>query len=62
MFTRRENLDEITEHVRSIDGIKDVSCNLRTGSLTVLYDSSVITMPMLMQAKEEIERLEGGLS
>jgi hypothetical protein len=41
-----------------MDGIKEVSVNARTGSLTVLYDSSRITMPMLMSAKEEIERLE----
>lgn len=58
LFTKQENLDKILAHIGSMDGIKDTSCNLRTGSLTVLYDSSVITMPMLMNAKDEIERIE----
>lgn len=58
LFTRRENLDRIHEYVQSMDGIIGISGNSRTGSLTVVYDSSRITMPMLMNAKEEIERLE----
>ncbi len=62
LFTRQENLEKINEFVRSIDGIKDIAANLRTGSLTVLYDSSLITMPMLMDAKDELERMELELS
>lgn len=58
LFTRQENLDQIHEYVQSMDGIISISGNSRTGSLTVVYDSSRITMPMLMNAKEEIERLE----
>lgn len=58
LFASRENIDKIRKHAESIDGVKSVEANPRTGSLTVLYDSSRITMPMLMEAKEEIERLE----
>ena len=62
LFTVQENLDKIREYVHSMDGVKSLDCNPRTGSLTVVYDSSRITMPMLMQAKDEIERLERELS
>ncbi len=58
LFMKQEALDKVMERVNSLDGIKNVSGNLRTGSLTVLYDPLRITMPMLMNAKEEIERLE----
>lgn len=58
LFARQENLDRIHEHVRSMEGITSISGNLRTGSLTVVYDSTRISIPMLMSAKEEIERLE----
>jgi L-lysine 2,3-aminomutase len=58
LFMRREAVDTIRKRVESMDGVKDVSVNARIGSLTVLYDPSRITMPMLMNAKEEIERLE----
>ncbi len=52
LFMRREAVDKIREHVGSMDGIKDISVNSRTGSLIVLYDPLRITMPMLMNAKE----------
>ncbi len=58
LFMRQEALDKIKEHVNTLDGIKSVSANLRTGSLTVLYDPLRVTMQMLTNAKEEIERLE----
>lgn len=58
LFTKQDDLDKIREYVSAMDGIKDFSGNLRTGSITVAYDSSVITMPMLMNAKEELERIE----
>lgn len=58
LFTTQENVDRIREQVNAMDGIRDISCNLRTGSLTVQYDPGVITMQMLMEAKEELEKLE----
>ena len=61
LFTKQENLDRIREYVNSMDGIKDITANLRTGSVTVVYDASLITVPMLMQAKAELERLESEL-
>jgi hypothetical protein len=58
LFTRTDVLAKIRDYVSAIDGILDMADNPRTGSLTVRYDASRITMPMLMTAKEEIERLE----
>ncbi len=58
LFTRSEAFARIIEYVEGIEGIRDVSGNLRTGSITVLYDPERITTPMLMSAKEEIENLE----
>ncbi len=62
LFTSQENLDKIQEYVNTIDGIKQFTGNTRTGSVTVVYDSSVISMPALMNAKEEFERLERELA
>lgn len=39
-------------------GIKDIAVNARTGSLTVVYDPAAIPLESLMQAKNELERLE----
>ncbi|MCC8179626.1 MAG: hypothetical protein LIP23_01750 [Planctomycetes bacterium] len=61
LFMKQENLDKIQEYVNAIDGVKEVTANPLTGSITVLYNPSVITMPMLMQAKDELERLESEL-
>ncbi len=58
LFMKQEAVDKIRAHVDSMDGIKDISVNPRTGSLTVLYDPLRITTQMLMSAKEHIERLE----
>lgn len=58
LFGKPENMDKIQEQVRTMAGVKDVSGNLSTGSLTVVYDPKIITMDMLMQAKGEIEKLE----
>lgn len=41
-----------------MNGIKDISTNLRTGSITVQYDPGLISMQMLMDAKAELEKLE----
>lgn len=62
LFTNQEHLDKIQQYVNTIDGIKEFSANTRTGSVTVVYDSSVISMPTLMNAKEEFERLERELA
>lgn len=62
LFTTQENVDKIVERVNTIDGIKNISSNLRTGSITVLYNPLAISMDMLMEAKAEIERLEGELN
>lgn len=62
LFTKAENIEMIRERVNTLDGIKDISENLRTGSITVLYDPLRISMDMLMGAKEELERLEQELS
>lgn len=62
LFTKPENLEKIRNHVSSMDGIREIAGNAKIGSLTVVYDPSRITMPMLMDAKEEIERLERTLS
>ncbi len=58
LFTQSGVYDRISEYVNGIDGIRNISGNLRTGSITVLYDPERITTPMLMDAKEELERLE----
>lgn len=58
LFTRQENLDKIRKRVSAMDGIKSIDGNLRTGSVTVTYDPAVISMPMLMDAKAELEKLE----
>ena len=58
LFMKQEAVDKIRAHVDSMDGIKDISVNPRTGSLTVLYDPLRITTQMLMSAKEQIELLE----
>lgn len=57
MFTKPAVADRITTYIHSVHGVKNVSVNARTGSLTVVYDATVITMPMLMEAKDELERL-----
>jgi hypothetical protein len=61
-FSCQENLNRLGEHVRGIDGVREFSGNPRTGSVTILYDPAVITMAMLMDAKDELERLERELS
>ena len=58
LFAKQANLDTVIAHVGAIDGVKETTGNTRAASLTVVYDASIITMPMLMNAKEEIERLE----
>ena len=58
LFAKQANLDTVIARIGAIDGVKETTGNIRAGSLTVVYDASVITMPMLMNAKEEIERLE----
>lgn len=58
LFTKRDNVDKVVERVHALPGVKEATGNLRTGSLTVLYDPAVVTMPRLMEAKEEMERLE----
>ncbi|MCC8191123.1 MAG: hypothetical protein LIP77_10905 [Planctomycetes bacterium] len=60
LFTKQDTLDQVTAYVRGLDGIRTITGNPQTGSLTVVYDPSVITMPMLMTAKQEIENLEQG--
>jgi len=58
LFTSQENMDKVHERVTAMEGIRDISGNLRTGSVTVQYDPAVISMEMLMQAKEELEKME----
>ncbi len=58
LFTRAGVFEKIREYVDNIEGIQNVSRNARTGSITVLYDPEQITTPMLMLAKEELERME----
>ena len=62
LFTKQENVDRIKEMVGAIEGIRTVVENLRTGSVTVTYDSGRISMQMLMDAKEELEKLERDLA
>lgn len=58
LFTKQENIDRIRQQVNTMNGIKDISTNLRTGSITVQYDPGLISMQMLMDAKAELEKLE----
>ena len=60
LFLAPENVEKAKELIRARPGIRDVSANLRAGSLTVIYDSGAISMQMLMDAKAEIERWEAG--
>lgn len=58
LFTREERLSEAKRRIGAIEGIGEVTGNIRTGSLTVLYNPLVVSTAMLLEAKEEIERLE----
>ena len=61
LFNKQANLDKATEYLRTLGGIRDLIGNARTGSLTVVYDAARIGMPMLLEAKEEFEKLERGM-
>ena len=58
LFRTRENLARAKSIVGSRPGVRSVSANPRTGSLTILYDAGVVTMDMLVEAKREIESWE----
>lgn len=60
LFLDKENTDRAKALVGGREGVRSVSENNRTGSLTIVYDAGVISMEMLLEAKDEIERWEAG--
>ncbi len=62
LFTKPGALERIQEEINGMDGIRDLNLNPRTGSLTVLYDSSIIDMDTLHRAKDRLEQLESHLA
>lgn len=58
LFARQEGVDQALAALSGVDGVKKISNNLLAGSLTIEYDAAKITMPMLMQAKDELEAME----
>lgn len=58
VFKNADVLAEVRAFLEAMDGIEDFSANARTGSVAVVYDASVITVEMLMEAKETLEQME----
>lgn len=58
LFKREHVVGRVRELLAGREGIRDIANNLRTGSLTVTYDSSIIDLDELMRAKSELELLE----
>lgn len=58
VLTNPDHVALLRERVEGIGGIKDLSVNARTGSITIVYDPGIITMDMLLEAKKELEELE----
>lgn len=53
-----ENMAKLRERLEGREGVRELSANPRTGSITLVYDPSVITLDMLLEAKKEMEKLE----
>ena len=55
LFRIQENAERAKIALVGQVGVASVEANLRTGSLTILYDARVISMEMLLAAKAEME-------
>lgn len=62
LFTKPGAMERIRQEIDGMDGIRDLALNPRTGSLTVLYDSSIIDTDTLLRAKDRLEQLESHLA
>lgn len=57
LFTRQESLTRLGEIVGTIQGVKNIFANPKTGSVTVVYDPNLISTQMLMEARGRMEEL-----
>lgn len=62
VFKNETTVEEVKTRLSEIKGIREFEFNTRTGSITIKYDSSVISMAMLGEAKEMLEKMEADLA
>lgn len=58
LFKKERVLAEVRERLSGRAGIREIRGNVRTGSLVVAYDASVVSTDELLQARAELEKLE----